>query len=107
MATQTDSPTSTPSSEVPSARTVTYRGPTVLAGALAHLLRAEGLEFEQPRVDRRVVAEKVEVVLAVRAGDNVVDRTLDDMIETALSKFRKRFGEDSTSVDGGKSHDPR
>jgi hypothetical protein len=43
----------------------------------------------------------------VRAGEKVVDRTLDDMIETALAKFRTRFGEDSTSVDGGKSHDPR
>ena len=30
-------------------QTITYRGPPVLVGALAHLLREEGLEFDQPQ----------------------------------------------------------
>jgi hypothetical protein len=78
---------------------ITYRGPVVLAGALAHLLREEGVEFDQPREDRRVVAEVVVVVLAVSAGDKVLDRTLDAMIDAAVAKFKKRFGEDIASIE--------
>ena len=50
-------------------QTITYRGPRVLVGALAHLLREEGVEFKQPREDRTEVVEVAVVVLAVRAGD--------------------------------------
>jgi hypothetical protein len=78
---------------------ITYRGPVVLAGALAHLLREEGVEFDQPREDRRVVAEVVVVVLAVSAGDKVLDRTLGAMIDAAVAKFKKRFGEDIASIE--------
>ena len=78
---------------------ITYRGPVVLAGALAHLLREEGVEFDQPREDRRVVAEVVLVVLAVSAGDKVLDRTLGAMIDAAVAKFKKRFGEDIASIE--------
>jgi hypothetical protein len=80
-------------------QTITYRGPVVLVGALAHLLREEGVEFDQPREDRTVVTETVEVVLAVRAGDKVLDRTLDAMIDAAVAKFTKRFGEEIASVE--------
>ena len=38
-------------------QTITYRGPRVLVGALAHLLREEGVEFDQPREDRTEVVE--------------------------------------------------
>jgi hypothetical protein len=79
--------------------TITYRGPTVLVGALAHLLRKEGLEFDQPRDDRRVVAEMAVVVLEVRAGDKVPDRALDAMIDTAVGRFKKRFGDDFASIE--------
>ena len=78
---------------------ITFRGPVVLAGALAHLLREEGVEFDQPREDRTVVTETVEVVLAVRAGDKVLDRTLGAMIDAAVAKFKKRFGEDIASIE--------
>ena len=63
--------------------TITYRGPRVLVGALAHLLREEGVEFDQPRENRTEVVQVAMVVLAVRAGDKAPDRTLDAMIEAA------------------------
>jgi hypothetical protein len=85
-------------------RIITYRGPTVLAGALAHLLREEGVEFEAPREDRTGVAAVAVLVLRVTSGDGV-DRTLDSMIDAAVAKFEKRFGDDAASievaVDGG------
>jgi hypothetical protein len=68
-------------------------------GALAHLLREEGVEFEQPREDRTGVVDVVVVVLAVRAGDKIFDRSLDDMIRTAVAKFTKRFGDDVASFE--------
>ena len=80
-------------------QTITYRGPMVLAGAFAHLLREEGVEFDRPREDRTGVAEAVVVVLAVRAGDKVLDRTLDAMIDAAVAKFKKRFGDDVASIE--------
>jgi hypothetical protein len=80
-------------------QTITYRGPRVLVGALAHLLREEGVEFDQPREDRTEVLAVAVVVMAVRAGDEMVDRTLDDMIEAAVAKFEKRFGDDVASVE--------
>ena len=83
--------------------TITYRGPVVLAGAFAHLLREEGVEFDRPREDRRSVEETVVVILTVRAGDNVLDRTLDAMIEAAVAKFTKRFGDDSASIEFAES----
>jgi len=88
-------------------QTITYRGPVVLAGALTHLLREEGVEFDQPREDRTVFAEVVVVVLAVRAGDKVLDRTLDAMIDAAVAKFKKRFGDDIASVETGDGEDQR
>ena len=80
-------------------QTITYRGPRVLVGALAHLLREEGVEFDQPPEDRTEVVEVAVVVLAVRAGDKVLDRTLDAMIEAAVARFKKRFGDDVASVE--------
>jgi hypothetical protein len=80
-------------------QTNTDRGPSVLVGALAHLLREEGVEFDQPREDRTEVLAVAVVVMAVRAGDEMVDRTLDDMIEAAVAKFEKRFGDDVASVE--------
>jgi hypothetical protein len=80
-------------------QTITYRGPTVLVGALAHLLREEGLEFHQPPEDRRVVAEMAVVVLEVTAGGEVPDRALDAMIDTAVGRFKKRFGDDFASIE--------
>ena len=80
-------------------QTITYRGPRVLVGALAHLLREEGVEFDQPREDRTEVAEVALVVLAVRGGDKELDRTLDVMIEAAVARFEKRFGDDVASVE--------
>jgi hypothetical protein len=80
-------------------QTITYQGPPVLVGALAHLLREEGIEFERPREDRTGVTAEVVVVLTVRAGDTALDRTLDDKIDTAVAKFKKRFGDDAMSVD--------
>jgi len=87
-------------------QTIRYRGPTLLVGALAHLLRVEGIDFERPRDDRTSVAEVVEVTLTVRRGDTVVDRTLDDMIDTAVTAFRRRFGDDSSSITVGDSDGP-
>ena len=80
-------------------RTITYRGPRVLVGALAHLLREEGVEFHQPREDRTEVVEVAVVVLAVTAGDKVPDRTLNAMIDAAVAKFKNRFGDDVASIE--------
>jgi len=88
-------------------QTITYRGPRVLVGALAHLLREEGVEFDQPREDRTEVAEVAVVVLAVRAGDQVLDRSLDAMIDAAVATFVKRFGDDVASVEIADSGDQR
>ena len=82
-------------------QTVTYRGPTVHVGALAHLLREEGDDFTRPREDRTSVAEVVEVTLTVRPGDTVLHRTLDDMIDTAVAAFRRRFGDSPASITVG------
>ena len=76
-------------------QTITYRGPRVLVGGLAHLLREEGVEFVQPREDRTEVVEVAVVGLVVSAGDKVPDRTLDAMIAAAVARFEKRFGDDS------------
>jgi hypothetical protein len=80
-------------------QTITYRGPRVLVGALAHLLREEGVEFKQPREDRTEVAEVAVVVLAVSAGASEGDRTLDARIEAAVARFEKRFGDGAASVE--------
>ena len=85
--------------EVPMPHVITYRGPPVLVGALAHLLREEGVEFKQPREDRTELAGAVVVVLTVTAGDNAPDRTLSANVDAAISRFKKRFGEDSASVE--------
>ena len=87
-------------------QTIRYRGPPVLLGALAHLLRVEGVDFDRPRDDRTSVAEVVEVTLTVRPGDTVFDRALDDMIDNAVTSFRRRFGDDSSSVTVGDSDGP-
>jgi hypothetical protein len=79
--------------------TITYRGPRVLVGALAHLLREEGVEFDQPREDRKELVEVAEVVVAVRAGDEIPDRSLDAMIDAAVTKFKNRFGHDVASIE--------
>jgi hypothetical protein len=79
-------------------QTIDYRGPPILVGALAHLLREEGLDFERPRDDRTNVAEVVEVTLSVTSGDTVLDRTLDVMVDTAVARFRRRFGDSPASV---------
>ena len=86
-------------------QTIDYRGPPVLVGALAHLLREQGVEFKQPPEDRTSVAGVVEVRLTVTAGDNMPDRTLAAMIDDAVARFTKRFGEDVTSIDVGDSND--
>ena len=86
---------------------ITYRGPVVLAGALAHLLREEGVEFDQPGEDRTEIVEVAVVVLAVRSGDKVLDRTLDAMIDAAVARFKKRFGDDVASVEIADSDDQR
>jgi len=88
-------------------QTITYRGPRVLVGALAHLLREEGVEFDQPRENRTDLVPVATVVLAVRAGDGVPDRTLDAMIEAAVAKFTKRFGDDVASVEIVRDEDQR
>ena len=88
-------------------QTITYRGPQVLVGALAHLLREEGVEFERPREVRTGVAEAVEVVLTVRAGETARDRTLGEMVDAAVTRFTNRFGDDSTSVEVAESDDHR
>jgi hypothetical protein len=80
-------------------QTITYRGPRVLVGALAHLLREEGVEFKQPREDRTEVAEVAVVVLTVSAGDAEGDRPLEARIEAAVARFEKRFGDGAASVE--------
>ena len=80
-------------------QTITYRGPRVLVGALAHLLREEGVEFHQPREDRTEAVEVAVVVLAVRAGDEAPDESLDAMIDAAVARFKKRFGDEAASVE--------
>jgi hypothetical protein len=87
-------------------QTIIYRGPTILVGALAHLLREEGLDFERPRDDRTSVAEAVEVTLTVTSGATVRDRTLDEMTEAAVATFRGRFGYSPASITVGDSHGP-
>ena len=87
-------------------QTITYRGPRVLSGAFAHLLREEGLEFDQPREDRTDLGPVAVVVLTVRAGDNnSADQPLDAMIESAIAKFTKRFGDDGASIQVAKDED--
>src|ERR1700760_4813621 len=94
-----------PSARRPMPRTITYRGPMVLAGAFAHLLREQDVEFDRPREDRRSVDEAVLIVLSVRAGEEVLDRTLDAMIDAAVVKFKQRFGEDAASIEIAESED--
>jgi hypothetical protein len=84
-------------------QTVSYRGPQLLVGALAHLLREEGVDFKRPGDDRTSVAEVVEVTLIVSSGATVHDRTLDEMIGTAVARFRTRFGDSPASVTVGDS----
>lgn len=88
-------------------RTITYRGPRILVGAFAHLLREEGVEFDQPPEERREVVRVAVVVLMVRAGDEVLDRSLDVRIEAAVAKFKKRFGDDAASVEIADGEDQR
>jgi len=82
-------------------RTISYRGPPVLIGALAHLLREEGIDFTRPRDDRTSFAEVVEVTLVAKSGDTVLHRTLDDMIDSAVAAFRRRFGDTPASITVG------
>lgn len=86
-------------------QTITYRGPRVLVGALAHLLREEGVEFHQPAENRTDVVQVATVVLTVSAGDKGLDRTLDAMIEAAVARFTKRFGDDVASVEISRDED--
>ncbi len=88
-------------------QTITYRGPRVLVGALAHLLREEGVEFDQPRENRTEVAQVAVVVVEVRVGDEVPDRALDAMIGAAVAKFKGRFGDDIASIEIAHSEDQR
>lgn len=88
-------------------QTITYRGPRVLVGALAHLLREEGVEFDQPRENRTELAPVATVVLVVGAGDGVGDRTLDAMVEAAVARFTKRFGDDVASIQVARDEDQR
>jgi hypothetical protein len=88
-------------------QTINYRGPTVLLGALAHLLREEGVDFTRPQDDRPSVAEVVEVTLTVRPGDTVLHRTLEDMVDTAVATFRRRFGDSPASITVGDSDGPQ
>jgi hypothetical protein len=86
-------------------QTIKYRGPPILVGALAHLLREEGVDVKSPRDDRTSVAAVVEVTLSVRRGDTVGAGTLDDMVDTAVTRFRRRFGPDYASITFGESDD--
>lgn len=43
----------------------------------------------------------------MRAGDTVPDRTLDAMIEAAVARFKKRFGDDVASVEMTDGEDQR
>ena len=83
-------------------QTISYRGPRVLVGALAHLLREEGLTFEQPREDRtEVVAVAVVDLIVSAAEEEPPDRTLDAMIEAAVARCEKRFGDGVASIQSG------
>jgi len=88
-------------------QTITYRGPRVLVGAFAHLLREEGAEFDQPREDRTELAEVAVVAMEVRAGANVNDGTLDAIIGAAVARFKKRFGDDVASIEIAGDQDQR
>jgi len=88
-------------------QTIDYRGPPILVGALAHLLREERLDFERPRDDRTSVAEVVEVTLTVTSGATVLDQTLDLMVDTAVARFRGRFGASPASITVGDSRGPQ
>jgi len=80
-------------------QTITYRGPRVLVGALAHLLRQEGLAFDQPPEDRTELDPVAVVVLEVRAADQAHDLTRATMIDAAVAKFTKRFGDDAALIE--------
>ena len=80
-------------------QTITYRGPRVLVGALAHLLRQEGLAFPQPPEDRTELDPVAVVVLAVRAGDSAHDPALATMVDAAVAKFTKRFGDETALIE--------
>jgi len=80
-------------------QTITYRGPRVLVGALAHLLRQEGLAFDQPPEDRTELDPVAVVVLEVRARDTALDPTRAAMIDAAVAKFTKRFGDDAALIE--------
>jgi hypothetical protein len=88
-------------------QTITYRGPRVLVGALAHLLREEGVEFTQPREDRTDLAEVAVVVVAVTVGGDGGDRPLDARVEAAVARFEKRFGDGAASVEITPDEDQR
>jgi len=85
------------------ARAGALRAPPV--PAFAHLLREQGVEFDRPREDRRSVDESVLMVLSVRAGEEVLDPTLDAMIDAAVEKFKQRFGDDAASIEIAASED--
>jgi hypothetical protein len=80
-------------------QTITYQGPSVLAGAFAHLLREEGVAFDQPREQRTGVAEVAVLVIDVTAGESASDGALDAMIGAAVAKFEKRFGDDAAAIE--------
>jgi hypothetical protein len=80
-------------------QTITYRGPAVLAGALAHLLREEGVEFDKPRENRTGVAEVAVVVIDVKGPDAVSDEAVGAKIDAAVARFEKRFGDDAASIE--------
>jgi hypothetical protein len=89
-------------------QTINYQGPRVLVGALAHLLREEGLTFDQPREDRTEVVAVAVVDLVVSAEEEEApDRTLDAMIEAAVARFEKRFGDGVASIQSGQDEGHR
>jgi hypothetical protein len=83
--------------------TIEYRGPRVLVGALSHLLREEGLTFDQPREDRTELDPVAVVDLVVSAEEEMPDRTLDAMIEAAVARFNTRFGDGVASIQTARS----
>ncbi|MCA9679294.1 MAG: hypothetical protein KC464_29960 [Myxococcales bacterium] len=80
------------------AQTITYRGPRVLVGALAHLLREEGVAFDQPPEDRTDLDPVAVVLIEVRAGD-ALGPPPGAMIDAAVAKFTKRFGDDTALIE--------
>lgn len=98
MATPAPDTPATLSQDAPISQTITYRGPTVLLGAFAHLLRDTGLEFDRPSDDRRVAGAVVEAVLSVSSADPGAGLTVVAMVATAVTKFTTRFGDDSASI---------